>query len=255
LNSYDEIGSSQHTFDYMLQDAAVRATIYEPQFAATIMPPPPTTAEAPLGRPTTPPLQEPVTEETFSGEGDEETPQRVWQVVPTTQRPEAPAWVIGSIVHEALALWRFPGSGFDAWVTARAREYGLTDSQQLQHTRAETTRLLRRFQQHPLFEEIEAAEKRLREVPYSYQHKGQTETGYIDLLYPYAGTWTVVDFKTDRVQDEVALQRLLAEKDYKRQLQQYGTAVQQLLGGTSRLMLCFLNYRDEVRVVTDITID
>ena len=158
-------------------------------------------------------------------------------------------------MHEALALWRFPSPRFDIWATARAREYGLADLQQLQHAHVVITRFLRRFQQHPLFQEIETAEKRLHEIPYSYQRNGTAETGYIDLLYPYEGTWTLVDFKTDGVQNEAALRQLLIEEDYIKQVQQYGTAVQQLLGVTPKLTLCFLNFGNEVRVVTNITID
>jgi ATP-dependent exoDNAse (exonuclease V) beta subunit len=102
-----------------------------------------------------------------------------------------------------------------------------------------------------LFQEIEAAGKRLHEVPYSYSHNGYTETGYIDLLTFYESTWTVVDFKTDKVQDEAALQRLLMETDYLEQVKQYGTAVQRLLGVSPVLKLCFLNFKSDVRVVTD----
>jgi ATP-dependent exoDNAse (exonuclease V) beta subunit len=180
---------------------------------------------------------------------DEEAPQRVWQVVPTAQRPEAPAWVVGSIVHEALALWRFPGPGFDNWAASRARGYGLTDPQQLHHARRETSRLLRRFQQHALFQEIETAGKRLHEVPYSYLRNGAMETGYIDLLYQREGVWTLVDFKTDRVRNEADLQRLLVEKDYREQVERYGTAVRQLMGVVPKRLLCFLNIANQVWLI------
>ena len=60
----------------------------------------------------------------------------------------------------------------------------------------------------------------------------------------------MVDFKTDRVRDEAALQQLLDKEDYVRQVQQYGTAVQVLLQAKPRLVLCFLNFGREVRVVT-----
>ncbi len=136
LSGYDHTGDRQHTFDYVLHETAIQATIYEPQFAATILSPQVTIEESPAKHATKPALQEPIGEETLAGRAVEETPGRVWQVVPIARRPEAPAWVVGSLVHQALALWRFPGPSFEAWVTARAREYGLTDSGQLQHARA-----------------------------------------------------------------------------------------------------------------------
>ncbi|MCA9969509.1 MAG: PD-(D/E)XK nuclease family protein, partial [Anaerolineales bacterium] len=172
---------------------------------------------------------------------------RVWQVVPTAQRPLAPAWLVGTLVHAALALWRFPGAGFDAWVTARAREYGQTDTQQLEHARAATARLLARLRQHPRFGDMARAERRLHEVPYSYVRSGQVETGYVDLLYRVDGAWRLVDFKTDRVADEAALRRILAQTDYRAQVQGYGTAVRRLLGVEARLELCWLDYGGEVR--------
>ncbi len=110
---------------------------------------------------------------------------------------------------------------------------------------------LRRFQRHSLFQEIEAAEKRLHELPYCYHHNGETETGSIDLLYHRGGKWTLVDFKTDRVKDEAAWQRVLAEKDYTKQVRQYGTAVERLLDVRPVLMLCLLNFAGQVRMITE----
>lgn len=170
-------------------------------------------------------------------------------MVPTAKRPEAPAWIIGSLVHEALALWRFPDPGFEAWPTACGREYGLTDASQLGHAQAETTRPLRRFQAHGLYQEVVSAERRLHEVPYSYQHDGVTETGYIDLLYQRDRLWTPVDFKTDRARTAADFQNLLMEKGYQEQVGRYGTAVSQLMGITPRLLLCFLNVENDVRII------
>jgi hypothetical protein len=56
------------------------------------------------------------------------------------------------------------------------------------------------------------------------------------------------------VPDEGYLQRLLDGKDYVQQVQQYRTAVQHLLGITPRLVLCFLNFAQEICVIDDMTI-
>lgn len=254
LSGYDETGNNQHVFDFSLPKTAVRAFIYEPHITFPAVQSPSLSEERTIETPTLQPLQEPIKTDTLPEPTDNETPQRVWQVVPTTRQPEAPAWVIGSLVHEALALWRFPDADYDVWVAARAREYGLTDSQQLRHAQVESHRLLQRFQQHKLFQEIISAEKRLHEVPYSYQRNGTAETGYIDLLYRHNSVWKLVDFKTDKIRDKAALQILLTEKDYIQQIQRYGTAVQHLLGITPQLMLVFLNFENDVHVVTDIEI-
>ena len=48
-----------------------------------------------------------------------------------------------------------------------ARSYGLMDQQQLTGAVRQSRRLLIRFQQHPLYTEMNAADQRLHEVPYS----------------------------------------------------------------------------------------
>lgn len=251
LSSYDKMGSTQHELNFSLPQTAVRAVIYEPHSAF-----PAALSQALLEKPTLEtlalqPLQEPLVVDALHELADDEAPPRIWQVVPTSRQSGVPAWVIGSLVHEALALWRLPDAGYDAWVAARAREYGLADSQQLGYAQVESRRLLQRFQQHELFQEIIGAEKRLHEVPYSYQHNGTTETGYIDLLYRHNNVWKLVDFKTDKIRDEAALQKLLAEKDYIQQIERYGTAVHHLLGIIPKLMLVFLNFENGIRVVVD----
>jgi len=177
-------------------------------------------------------------------------PQRVWQVVPTVKRPRAPAWVIGSIVHEALGAWRFPNDRFAEWAEARAREYGITDRQQLRHASRESQRLLARFQAHPLFQEMDGATRRLHEVPYSIPAPdGDTENGIMDALYMRDGVWTIVEFKTDAVRNQTEFERILDETDYLIQTQRYVNAAEQLLGQRPRALLCMLNYSGTVSAV------
>ena len=106
--------------------------------------------------------------------------------VPAAVRPRAPAWVVGKLVHEALAAWRFPDSDgfFERWAEAHARSYGLTDAHQLADAVHESGKLLLRFQEHPLHAEMAGAERRLHEVPYSLvTPDGRIESGIIDALY------------------------------------------------------------------------
>ncbi len=250
LSAYDETGSGQHTFDFSVEGSAVRAAIYEPEYTVQKSSPADETEEPAAERPSAAALQDPIIKETAGGTAGGETPQRIWQVVPATKRPTAPAWVIGSLVHEALSLWRFPSAaGFDAWIAARARGYGITDQQQLHDAQIATARLLTRFQRSELYQAMDNAPRRLHEVPYSCQVNGKAETGYIDALFRTNDVWTVVDFKTDRIQDDAAYQRSLIENDYIAQLQQYGRAVEQLLGVVPQLTLCLLNYAGAIRVI------
>jgi ATP-dependent exoDNAse (exonuclease V) beta subunit len=179
-------------------------------------------------------------------EEKDETPPRVWQVVPTARRPQAPAWIIGTLVHEAIALWRFPNTAFvntalEKWVKARASGKGLTDERQLSHAVDVVGMLLERFQKWERFPEISSAERRFHELPYSREVETGVETGFIDLLYRYDGRWTIIDFKTDEIRDESTINGFLVDKGYVAQIERYGTAVTNLLGERPQLIICLLN--------------
>ncbi|MFQ5340294.1 MAG: UvrD-helicase domain-containing protein [Anaerolineae bacterium] len=174
-----------------------------------------------------------------------EPPPRVWRVAPTARQPRGPAWVIGTLVHEALHRWRFPDrAGFDEFLRHHALLSGLTDEEEITATLREARRLLTRFQAHPLHAEIAGA-RRFHEVPYAIERDGQVEAGQIDLLYHHAGRWHIVDFKTDRLRaDEVAGK----VAKYTSQVQQYVEAVRQLLGTEPEGWLWFLNVAGQVKV-------
>jgi len=175
-------------------------------------------------------------------------PRRAWRVVPAVERPRAPARVVGSLVHEALAAWRFPDDEdgqddqFERWAGARARGHGITDPRQLADAVRESRRLLHRFRAHPLYQEMDSATRRLHEVPYSLVVNGRVESGIVDALYLREGTWTIVEFKTDRVRDKPGFKRLLAERDYVAQARRYAAAAERLLGQRPRSILCMLDY-------------
>lgn len=187
--------------------------------------------------------------ETVAAEPDE-LPARVWQVAPPEAQPFAPAWVIGQLVHEALAAWRFPDGDFAAWAAARGRAYGLADRRQLEHAARASEKLLRRFAAHPLRAELDRAELRRHEVPFSYLAGGEFRSGQIDLLARMAGRWQVIEFKTDHLPDEAALARRLAEKDYLAQIGEYEAAVAALTNESPLVRLCLLDFAGGVRLLT-----
>jgi len=247
--AHDPGGTSSHHVRLQAGSTAVACTVYEPGYLWDHRPrEKELEPEAAVALP--PPLLAPVLlemQEVDQGvaEQDRIPLQRVWRVVPAVKRPRAPAWVIGSLVHEALASWRFPADpdrDFERWGEARARGYGITDSQQLVDAVRRTRQLLLRFRSHSLYVEMDRADQRLHEVPYSLGVDGRVESGIIDALYQREGVWTIVEFKTDRVKNQLELERLLTDEGYSAQAQRYVTAADRLLGQLPRLILCMLNY-------------
>jgi ATP-dependent helicase/nuclease subunit A len=179
-------------------------------------------------------------------EKQRDPPYRVWRVVPDKPTSRAPARLVGILVHEALALWRFPDGtlDYDRWMEARARNRGLVDPEQIRKAVDEAKELLDRFGKHYLYKEMDAAGRRLHEVPYSIKHYDDTvENGTIDVLYLREGVWTVVDFKTDRIWDE---SRFKKREDYEDQLRRYASAVERIIGQRPRAILCLLNYKGRI---------
>jgi ATP-dependent helicase/nuclease subunit A len=252
--AYDEEGSAIHHRELRVGDTTVDCLIYEPG-CGVYEPTGPSVARdlEPAGTPLSPPLLAPLAQPEPPDRG-REPPRRVWRVVPESDRPKAPAWVVGRLVHEALAAWRLPegrdDDPFARWLRGRARAIGLIDRRQVSHAVRRTRRLLLRFQAHGLFEALGSAERRLHEVPYSLDRDGCVETGQIDLLYRRDGVWTIVEFKTDEVRGRAAFERLLQEKDYVPQARRYAAAAEQLLGTRPRCLLCMLDYAGASRVYT-----
>ena len=206
---------------------------------------------------TPPPLLSPV----HAGEAaldrklvDQATMQRVWRVVPRQARRRAPGWVIGILVHKALAAWRFPDEGFEAWALAKARGLGIVDRQQLRHAMVISRQLLLRFRRHPLWQEMDSAHKRYHEVPYTLLVEDRMENGVIDALFQRDGRWTIVEFKTDHVRNREKFMALLRREDYLTQVERYARAVHSLLGQRPRVALCMLDYGGRVRAVTDLSL-
>ena len=244
---FDGSGSSNHALDLQLESTPLRAVYYEPAYGPHEVA---ITETAPADLPDgPPPLLAPILVATSSDQPDD-TPSRVWQVVAAQEQIRAPAWVIGQIVHEALALWRFPDADFNRWATARAREYGLTDNRQLQYAATEAEFLLQRFRRQALFEKMDTAEQRLHEVAYSYRVDGQLKTGYIDALFRHKDHWTLVDFKTDYLERDQTPNDVLDRTDYRQQVRGYGAAVRAMLSHTPRLLVCFLRAGDGQQVQT-----
>jgi ATP-dependent helicase/nuclease subunit A len=179
----------------------------------------------------------------------EDVQQLVWEVIgpPGTR---APAHVVGYLVHEALAAWRFPDATFERWARARARDYGLVEPEQAADAARRAGRLLARFGEHSLRAEIQGAERRLHEVPYALlDDQGRPEHGTIDLLYRRDGRWTVVDFKSEWLADPPSARQRQMVARHQEQLDRYAAAVERLLGERPRTCLCLLDAAGRVALV------
>jgi ATP-dependent helicase/nuclease subunit A len=163
-------------------------------------------------------------------------PQRVWRVVSKAKRPRGPAWVVGRLVHEALRRWRFPDEKFEAFLRPLALETGLTDPAEIHATLSEVRRLLERFRAHPLYAEIDAAERH-HEIPYHLSG----DTGIIDLLYRTEAGWFLVDFKTDELRSDDEARIVIQRDGYDRQVARYAQAVASSLGVQVKIRLVFLD--------------
>jgi ATP-dependent exoDNAse (exonuclease V) beta subunit len=163
---------------------------------------------------------------------------RVWRVVPDAKRPHAPAWVVGTLVHEALRRWRFPDDGFDDFLLPIALEAGLADQGEIRAALQEARRLLERFRTHPLFAELDQAERH-HEVPY-FTSAGR---GIIDLLYRSGEEWMIIDFKTDQADSPAEAEELIRRDGYDQQLGHYARAVAEQLGVRAKTRIVFLNVK------------
>ncbi|MBN1178920.1 MAG: UvrD-helicase domain-containing protein [Anaerolineae bacterium] len=185
----------------------------------------------------------------------QDPPPRAWRIVPLGERATAPAWVAGKVVHGALEQWLFPdgtsAGPFYRWAEAEVRGCGIADEVELSNAIRRAARMLERFQVTPLHDEMSAASHCLREAPYSLLTAQGIEHGVIDALFETAAGWTLVEFKTDRVDDAARLEQLLAQEDYIPQVARYLAAAERLLGVRPRPVLCFLNYAGAVRLVED----
>jgi len=182
-------------------------------------------------------------------ERESDPPPHVWRIVPTAQKPEGPAWVVGSLVHTALCHWRFPDQpGLEDFLRPYALQAGLADPAEIHRTITGARRLLAHFQVHSLYAELDRAERH-HELPYTVEVDGAPRYGIVDLLARLDAGWTVVEFKTDELRAGADLEAHSRKKGYDRQVGEYVAAVTALLGKRPRALLVFLNVGGRVRAV------
>ena len=251
---YDPEGEKIHTFRLNEPPTPILCSIYEPgsyQIQQVEVGDPPLPAELPDDLSLLDPLE---AMERSEDPKREERERRIWHVVPRIDYPSAPAWLIGKLVHRTISQWMFPSWEQDrlrAWIRREAESSGLSAESHTREAVNQTMHLIAQFQNHALFAEMNSALRRYHEIPYTTDRSGQVEQGVIDALYQKNGTWSLAEFKTDRVIDEEQINDLLREKDYLDQVGTYVDVVEDMLGQRPRPVLCFLNCQQGVKLVQD----
>ena len=171
---------------------------------------------------------------------------RSWRVTQSDER--IPGQVLGKIVHKAIQRWLFPGDPhLTALLEMETFNAGIASEKLRQETINHATELLVRFRQHPLWEEINSAQERYAELPYTYTINDRVENRVIDLLYQSSSGWQIVDFKTDPVQTLLHKEELV--QVYAPQVQRYAAVVGSKLGQPVQARICFLDDQGQVELV------
>lgn len=177
---------------------------------------------------------------------DEPDQEQTWRA--TGPDTHIPPGVVGRMAHKAIERWIFPGDGrLIPLLESVVLGIGVALPSQREKAIQRTLELLSRLQSHPLWDEINNAEESYHEVPYTRLASSYTETGYIDLIYRAPDGWHVVDFKTDILRGENALEQRVGE--YRSQMRRYIDAIQFLIGQKPFVHMCFLNMNGGVRIV------
>lgn len=190
------------------------------------------------------PLYQPI--EGFLAEISDADLSQVWQI--TDQKGSVPGNIKGKILHKAIQRWLFPGdSRLNALLEMESYNAGLVTSEQRREVSERATELLNRLQAHSLWKEINRAQERYSELPYSYLINNTVENRVIDLLYRDAGGWHIIDFKTDPIHSSVQKEHLI--QVYAPQVRRYKAIVESKLGISMSGQLCFLDDQGEVSLV------
>jgi ATP-dependent helicase/nuclease subunit A len=160
---------------------------------------------------------------------------------------QIPPYQFGTLVHKVLANWHWLNLAEDdrrERVRALAIREGVRPKWQpdvLMRIRA----ILDRLVASPLYADLQAAPRRLHEVPFTLEDDEHQTHGVIDLLYQdSSGGWHVLDWKTDRVWDRDDEAHV---RQHREQMEHYQDAVEALMGERPRAWIVFLV--PEVRVV------
>jgi len=163
------------------------------------------------------------------------------------QSDQFPLWV-GKLLHMAVQRWEFRNAQeLRIFLERSALRLGILDSVTRNAAIDKAKLLMERLQAHPLYEEINSAERRYHEIPYETWDEVKKERGRLDILYQTENDWKIIDFKTDQLN---SFSNLPDERkmEYKAQLLRYQNSVYQQLKVKPSARFCFLNLGAEIEL-------
>jgi len=160
---------------------------------------------------------------------------------PAAQLPALDAATTGTLYHKCMELLDFDHPQDAGPLVGQAAEMlGIEAAPGLEALAAELSEILSAFAGHELWAGLRSATQVLRELDFVLDCPPAIVRGQIDLAYrDQAGTWHIVDYKSDRVEPGPRLARHAAR--YELQLLLYAQAAgRHLGGGVADAMLYFL---------------
>ena len=165
----------------------------------------------------------------------------VWTGGDADSASRAPGYLVGEMVHRALAHWQclaYADHELTRYLERLAHRQGI-DSQALEHAVRTSYHMLGRLKRHKLYATIQKAVQQYREIPFTLETRQGTLRGVIDLLYQDAyGNWRLLDWKTEWTPEEKLAEHA---QEHRLQMAVYAKAVEMQLGVLPQVELCFLS--------------
>ncbi len=162
--------------------------------------------------------------------------------VETIASTHAPGYLVGKLVHRALADWvelSIPFGELDARLPRYAHRLGIAVPEAVQEAVRRARRMLDNLRRAELYLQIGQAVRRRAELPFTLTTRRGQVHGAIDLLYQDSdGSWHLLDWKTAWAPPRAAAERA---GEHLEQLAVYASAARQVLGSYPECSLCFLN--------------
>jgi ATP-dependent exoDNAse (exonuclease V) beta subunit len=152
-------------------------------------------------------------------------------------------------LHQAIQRWEFRNlETLQQFLERSAIQLGILDEAERWRVIQRTKLFMQRLQEHPIYEEINQANRRYHEIPYELRDESQNERGRLDVLYQTESGWKIVDFKTDHLTSIADLDEERIS-DYRAQLLRYQNSVFQQLKEMPVAQFCFLNCGRDIQLV------
>ncbi len=164
----------------------------------------------------------------------------IWANQRAAKSTRAPGYLIGNIVHRALAHWDClaysEGDLFHLLESYARREgvfsHALVDAVQRSY------QMLRNLKDHHIYQDIQNAQRRYHELTFTLSAEIGILHGIIDLLYQdQSGAWHLLDWKTEWTPKADIEENA---KQYLVQMAAYAQAAQRTLQAQPDVVLCFL---------------